>query len=120
MSFSMLNMCFLFVRQSINVYLDILFNFFRSSVTIPSVRTNALNYGAFLGLYANLRYQLLCGFDRAMVNHFDVIGVPLVFSTILRSLSLVQFTFIIQLNDVEIYYFYAMFGIDELYVEFIS
>lgn len=59
----------------------------RSSVTIPSVRTNALNYGAFLGLYANLRYQLLCGFDRAMVNHFDVIGVPLVFSTILRILN---------------------------------
>lgn len=53
-------------------------------MTIPSVRTNALGYGAFLGLYANLRYQLLCGFDKAVVHHFDVIGVALVFSTALR------------------------------------
>lgn len=53
-------------------------------MTIPSVSTNALGYGAFLGLYANLRYQLLCGFDKAMVQHFDVIGVALVFSTALR------------------------------------
>ncbi|KAK8518644.1 hypothetical protein V6N12_011891 [Hibiscus sabdariffa] len=57
------------------------------SVTIPSVGTNALGYGAFLGLYANLRYQLLCGFDQAVVNHFDVIGVALFFSTALRVLS---------------------------------
>lgn len=59
----------------------------RLSVTIPSVRTNALGYGAFLGLYANLRYQLLCGFDKAVVHHFDVIGVALVFSTALRLLN---------------------------------
>ncbi|KAM1331990.1 hypothetical protein TB1_043640 [Malus domestica] len=59
----------------------------RLSVTIPSVKANALGYGAFLGLYANLRYQLLCGFDRAMMNHFDVIGVALFFSTTLRILN---------------------------------
>jgi len=53
-------------------------------VTVPPVSTYALGYGAFLGLYANLRYQLLCGFDRAVVNHFDVIGVALFFSTALR------------------------------------
>ena len=57
----------------------------RLSVTIPTASTNALGYGAFLGLYANLRYQLLCGVDRAMVNYFDVIGVTLFFSTALRS-----------------------------------
>ncbi|TYJ44531.1 hypothetical protein E1A91_A03G232000v1 [Gossypium mustelinum] len=57
------------------------------SVSIPSVSTNALGYGAFLGLYANLRYQLLCGFDQAMVNYFDVIGVALFFSTALRVLN---------------------------------
>ncbi|KAK8530076.1 hypothetical protein V6N12_060834 [Hibiscus sabdariffa] len=57
------------------------------SVTIPSVGTNALGYGAFLGLYANLRYQLLCGFDQAVVNHFDVIGVALFFGTALRVLN---------------------------------
>ncbi|GAB4848150.1 hypothetical protein Ancab_002816 [Ancistrocladus abbreviatus] len=59
----------------------------RVSVTIPSVRTNALGYGAFLGLYANLRYQLLCGIDRVLTNHFDVIGVALFFSTALRVLN---------------------------------
>ncbi|XP_004299952.1 PREDICTED: uncharacterized protein LOC101315147 [Fragaria vesca subsp. vesca] len=60
----------------------------RLSVTIPSVRANALGYGAFLGLYANLRYQLLCGFDRAVMNHFDVIGVALVLSTTFRVLNI--------------------------------
>ncbi|KAG5248508.1 protein RETICULATA-RELATED [Salix suchowensis] len=59
----------------------------RLSVTIPPMSTYALGYGAFLGLYANLRYQLLCGIDRAVVNHFDVIGVALVFSTALRILN---------------------------------
>ncbi|KAG6789101.1 hypothetical protein POTOM_005187 [Populus tomentosa] len=59
----------------------------RLSVTVPPVSTYALGYGAFLGLYANLRYQLLCGFDRAVVNHFDVIGVALFFSTALRILN---------------------------------
>ncbi|XAR49399.1 hypothetical protein NMG60_11032587 [Bertholletia excelsa] len=56
----------------------------RLSVTIPTVSTNALGYGAFLGIYANLRYQLLCGIDRGMINYFDVIGVALFFSTVLR------------------------------------
>ncbi|CAM8974883.1 hypothetical protein QQ045_030592 [Rhodiola kirilowii] len=59
----------------------------RLSVTIPSVGTNALGYGAFLGLYANLRYQMLCGIDRSMMNHFDVIGVALFFSTALRIMN---------------------------------
>ncbi|KAJ7946645.1 protein RETICULATA-RELATED 1, chloroplastic-like [Quillaja saponaria] len=60
----------------------------RLSVTIPTVSSNALGYGAFLGLYANLRYQLLCGFDRALTNHFDVIGVALFFSTGLRIMNI--------------------------------
>ncbi|XP_008808156.2 protein RETICULATA-RELATED 1, chloroplastic [Phoenix dactylifera] len=59
----------------------------RLSVTIPSVSTNALGYGAFLGFYANLRYQLLCGFDRAMFDRFDVLGVAIFFSTALRILN---------------------------------
>lgn len=56
----------------------------RLSLTIPSVSTNALGYGAFLGLFANMRYQLLCGFDRSVISYFDVIGVALFFSTALR------------------------------------
>ncbi|CAF2015470.1 unnamed protein product [Brassica oleracea var. botrytis] len=59
----------------------------RVSVTVPSITTNALGYGAFLGLYANLRYQLLCGFERAMSNHFDVIGVALFFGTAVRIMN---------------------------------
>lgn len=59
----------------------------RLSVTIPSVTTNALGYGAFLGLYANVRYQLLFGIDRGVTNYFDVIGVALFFSTALRVLN---------------------------------
>ncbi|KAG6517223.1 hypothetical protein ZIOFF_020603 [Zingiber officinale] len=59
----------------------------RLSVTIPSVSSNALGYGAFLGLYANMRYQLLNGIDRTMLNHFDVLGVAIFFSTALRILN---------------------------------
>ena len=54
-------------------------------MTVPSTRTYALGTGAFLGLYANLRYQLLCGIDRGLSNYFDAIGVSLFFSTALRS-----------------------------------
>ncbi|KAJ4824156.1 hypothetical protein Tsubulata_033624 [Turnera subulata] len=57
------------------------------SVTIPSVSTYAVRYGAFLGLNANLRYQLLCLFDGLLFNHFDAIGVALLFSTALRLLN---------------------------------
>lgn len=53
-------------------------------MTVPSISTNALGYGAFLGIYANLRYQLLCGFERGVSSHFDVIGVALFFGTALR------------------------------------
>ncbi|KAK9217851.1 hypothetical protein WN943_006481 [Citrus x changshan-huyou] len=56
----------------------------RLSVTNPSVSTNVLGYGAFIGLHANMRYQLLCGFDRDVANHFEVIGVAMLLSTALR------------------------------------
>jgi len=60
----------------------------RLSVTIPSISTNALGYGAFLGLYANLRYQLLCGVDQYMVKRFDVLGVAIFFSTAARLMNI--------------------------------
>ncbi|KAJ6818534.1 protein RETICULATA-RELATED 1, chloroplastic [Iris pallida] len=59
----------------------------RLSVSIPSVPTSALGYGAFLGLYANLRYQLLCGMDQAFFYHFDVPGVAIFLSTAMRILN---------------------------------
>jgi hypothetical protein len=53
---------------------------------VPSVTTNTLSYGALFGLYANLRYQMLCGLDRSMVHHFDVLGVAMFFSTAIRQM----------------------------------
>ncbi|XP_044950533.1 protein RETICULATA-RELATED 1, chloroplastic-like isoform X3 [Hordeum vulgare subsp. vulgare] len=59
----------------------------RLSVTLPNVSTNALGYGAFLGLYANLRYQLLCGLDQYTIKRFDVLGMAIFIGTTLRSAS---------------------------------
>ncbi|VAI14935.1 unnamed protein product [Triticum turgidum subsp. durum] len=55
----------------------------RLSVTLPNVSANALGYGAFLGLYANLRYQLLCGLDQYMIKRFDVLGMAIFIGTTL-------------------------------------
>ncbi|KAK1275624.1 hypothetical protein QJS04_geneDACA020820 [Acorus gramineus] len=59
----------------------------RLSVTIPSMLTNTLGYGAFLGLHANLRYQLISGIDRAVINYFDVMGVAMFITMALRMLN---------------------------------
>ncbi|KAG0479968.1 hypothetical protein HPP92_010826 [Vanilla planifolia] len=59
----------------------------RLSVATPSVSKNAFVYGSFLGLYANLRYQLLCGVERAMFDYFDTLGVGMFFSTVLRVMN---------------------------------
>ena len=69
----------------------------RLSVIIPSVSPTALGYDAFIGPYANMRYQLLRGFVRAVTNHFEVIDIPsdlaLFVSTASRSLRL-SFTYL--------------------------
>ena len=70
-------------------------------MTNPSVSTNVLGYGAFIGLHANMRYQLLCGFDRDVANHFEVIGVAMLLSTALRSLP-PSFTYL-SMIDISIY-----------------
>lgn len=59
----------------------------RLSISVPSISTNALSYGAFYGLYANMRYQMLCGLDRSIVHHFDVLGVAMFFSTAIRYIA---------------------------------
>ncbi|KAK9663966.1 hypothetical protein RND81_14G009800 [Saponaria officinalis] len=59
----------------------------RLSVKIPPANTNALGYGAFLGLYTNWRYQMICGMDRVLTNRFDVIGVSLFFTAAFRILN---------------------------------
>ncbi|KAM3255229.1 hypothetical protein ACQJBY_048545 [Aegilops geniculata] len=60
----------------------------RLSVTLPNVSANALGYGAFLGLYANLRYQLLCGLDQYMIKRFDVLGMAIFIGTTLRFMNI--------------------------------
>lgn len=65
----------------------------RSSVVVPSVSTSSLSYGAFLGLSGNLRYQILYGLERALHDHFDVLGVVIFTSAALRMLN-------IQIGDV--------------------
>ncbi|VAI89219.1 unnamed protein product [Triticum turgidum subsp. durum] len=52
------------------------------------ISNNALSYGAYYGLYANLRYQFLCGLDRSMANHFDVLGVAIFFGTAMRLMNI--------------------------------
>ncbi|XP_039127731.1 protein RETICULATA-RELATED 1, chloroplastic-like isoform X1 [Dioscorea cayenensis subsp. rotundata] len=59
----------------------------RLSMTMPSVRTNALGSGSFLGIYTNFRYQLLYGIDRALLDYFDVLGVAIFFGFALRILN---------------------------------
>ncbi|KAM0860270.1 hypothetical protein ACQ4PT_046649 [Festuca glaucescens] len=60
----------------------------RLSMTVPSISNNALSYGAFYGLYANLRYQMLCGLERSMADRFDVLGVTIFFSTAIRLMNI--------------------------------
>ncbi|KAF7109695.1 hypothetical protein CFC21_109909 [Triticum aestivum] len=60
----------------------------RLSMTVPSISNNALSYGAYYGLYANLRYQFLCGLDRSMAHHFDVLGVTIFFGTAMRLMNI--------------------------------
>lgn len=64
----------------------------RLSMTVPSISNNALSYGAYYGLYANLRYQFLCGLDRSMANQFDVLGVTIFFGTAMRYISTKSFS----------------------------
>lgn len=60
----------------------------RSSIVVPSVSTSSLSYGAFLGLSGNLRYQMLYGLERALHDHFDVLGVVIFASAALRILNI--------------------------------
>eukprot|EP00252_Welwitschia_mirabilis_P022413 TRINITY_DN605_c0_g1_i1.p1 TRINITY_DN605_c0_g1~~TRINITY_DN605_c0_g1_i1.p1 ORF type:complete len:523 (-),score=100.29 TRINITY_DN605_c0_g1_i1:379-1947(-) len=60
----------------------------RTSIIVPSVKTSALSYGAFLGLSGNLRYQLILGMERLLHDHLDVIGLVVLSSTVLRVLNM--------------------------------
>ena len=81
--------CFFFKDCPREIYIFGVFSLYsdtsvRVSVPLPSVKTSALAYGAFLGLSGNLRYQFLCGAERVMEQHFNHIGAMVFCSTLLR------------------------------------
>lgn len=45
---------------------------------IPTMSTNALGDGSYVGFFTSIRYQLLCGLDRALADHFDAVKVALI------------------------------------------
>lgn len=54
---------------------------------VANICASAVGAGLFMGLYSNLRYQLLCGIDRGLVGYFDVMGVPLCLGSAMRILN---------------------------------
>lgn len=56
-------------------------------LSVPAVSASALDCGLFLGLHSNIRYQLLCGIDRMLVEYFDVMGVALMLGSAGRILN---------------------------------
>ncbi|CAI5486959.1 unnamed protein product [Closterium sp. Naga37s-1] len=57
---------------------------YQPSVAVPSPAKSAVAFGAFTGLSGNLRYQLLYGADRVLLEHFNHIPVAILGTTILR------------------------------------
>ncbi|CAI5532168.1 unnamed protein product [Closterium sp. Naga37s-1] len=57
---------------------------FWPSVVVPSASTSAVAYGEHTGLSGNLRYQLLYGLDRMLLQHFNHISVAVLGTTALR------------------------------------
>jgi len=57
------------------------------SAPMLSMSRSACGYGAFLGLSGNLRYQVVFGLERLMQDHFEHLGVIMLFSTILRAFN---------------------------------
>ncbi len=58
---------------------------FKPSVEVPSVARSALGLGAFMGISANFRYQLLGGADRYLFEHSQFLWSYLGVSSVLRA-----------------------------------
>ncbi|KAJ7565819.1 hypothetical protein O6H91_02G076500 [Diphasiastrum complanatum] len=65
----------------------------KSSAKLVKMQTSALGYGAFLGIFGNMQYQLLYGAERLMQEHFNHLSFLIICSSALR-------LFNIQIGDV--------------------
>lgn len=60
---------------------------FRPSVRIPSIKQSSIGMAASLGLFANVRYQIISGFDRYLFDHANYLWSYLTLSGLLRAAS---------------------------------
>lgn len=60
---------------------------FEPSVRIPSVQQNALGMAAACGIFGNMRYQIIAGFDRYLFEHANYLWSYLTLSGFLRAAS---------------------------------
>lgn len=60
---------------------------FQPSVPVPSISRSALGMGAFCGISANFRYQLIGGADRYLFDHSQYLWSYLGVSTVVRAAS---------------------------------
>jgi len=58
---------------------------YKPSVEVPSVARSALGLGAFMGISANFRYQLIGGADRYLFDHSQFIWSYLAVSSVIRA-----------------------------------
>jgi len=63
---------------------------FTPSVPVPGLATSAAGGGAFMGLHANLRYQVLNGLERYAFERAPILPIYLALSTALRTASAVM------------------------------
>jgi hypothetical protein len=60
---------------------------FQPSMRIPSVKQSALGMAAAWGIFANVRYQVIAGFDRYLFDHANYLWSYLTLSGCLRTAS---------------------------------
>jgi len=60
---------------------------FEPSMRVPSVKQSAIGMAASLGLFANMRYQIISGFDRYLFDHANYLWSYLTLSGLLRAAS---------------------------------
>ena len=60
---------------------------FQPTMPVPTIQQSALGLGASLGIFANLRYQLIAGSDRYLFEHANYLWSYLTLSGLLRTAS---------------------------------
>ncbi|KAL4522097.1 hypothetical protein Ndes2437B_g07848 [Nannochloris sp. 'desiccata'] len=60
---------------------------FEPAMPVPSVKQSALGLGASLGIFANVRYQMIAGFDKYLFDHANYLWSYLTLSGFLRTAS---------------------------------